>query len=56
MLLKVCETGSSGNGYAIDCNGEILILEAGCKFIHMKRMLDYDISRISGLFVSHEHG
>ena len=56
MFLKLCNSGSSGNGYIIDCNGRILLLEAGCRFINIKRMLNYNISGIVGMFISHEHG
>ena len=57
MFIKVCGSGSSGNGYAVENSGQVLLLEAGCKFIDMKRnVLNYNVSNIAGMFVSHELG
>ena len=56
MFIEVCGSGSSGNGYVLDCDGRVLLLEAGCRFIDIKRILNYDISGIVGMFVSHGHG
>ena len=57
MVLKVLGSGSSGNSYAlIDDNGEILAIEAGCKFLDFKKMIDWKISDVIGCIVSHEHG
>lgn len=56
MFMEVCGSGSSGNGYVLNCDGRVLLLEAGCRFIDIKRILNYDISGIVGMFVSHEHG
>lgn len=56
MFLKVCDTGSQGNGYAIGNEDEVLLIEAGCKFSEMKKMLDFRIDNIVGMCISHEHG
>ena len=37
-------------------NGEILAIEAGCKFLDFKKMIDWRISDVVGCIVSHEHG
>ena len=56
MFLRVCNTGSGGNGYAIGNDKEVLLLEAGCRFIDTKKMLDFKVSNIVGMCISHEHG
>lgn len=57
MLLRCCGSGSSGNSYALIAdNGEILAIEAGCKFLDFKKMIDWKISNVVGCIVSHEHG
>lgn len=56
MLLRCCGSGSSGNSCAlISDNGEILAIEAGCKFLDFKKMIDWNISNVVGCIVSHEH-
>ena len=57
MLLRCCGSGSSGNSYALIADdGEILAIEAGCKFLDFKKMIDWKISNVVGCIVSHEHG
>lgn len=57
IKLKVLGSGSSGNSYALIAdNGEILAIEAGCKFMDFKIMIDWKISDVVGCIVSHEHG
>lgn len=57
IKLKVLGSGSSGNSYALIAdNGEILAIEAGCKFMDFKKMIDWRISDVAGCIVSHEHG
>lgn len=57
MKLRVLGSSSSGNSYAlISDNGEILAIEAGCKFLDFKKMIDWKIANVSGCIVSHEHG
>lgn len=57
MFLRCCGSGSSGNSYALIAdNGEILAIEAGCKFMDFKKMIDWRISDVAGCIVSHEHG
>ena len=55
--MRCCGSGSSGNSYALIAdNGEILAIEAGCKFLDFKKMIDWKISDVAGCIVSHEHG
>lgn len=57
MKLRVLGSSSSGNSYALIAgNGEILAIEAGCKFLDFKKMIDWKIANVSGCIVSHEHG
>ena len=40
MLLRCCGSSSAGNSYALISNsGEILAIEAGCKFLDFKKMI-----------------
>ena len=56
MKLHCLNTGSEGNGYVIEAsNGDSLLLEAGEKAINMKKVLNFNISKIQGMLVSHEH-
>lgn len=57
MIFKVCNSGSSGNGYALEYDNQVLLIEAGCKFNDMKKnVLNYNVSNIAGMVISHEHG
>ena len=55
MKLKVLGSGSSGNCYILENRTEALIIEAGISFKEVKIALDFDISKIVGVIVSHEH-
>jgi phosphoribosyl 1,2-cyclic phosphodiesterase len=56
MLLKVIGSESLGNSYILQSEQDVLIIECGIKFLEVKKALDFDISKISGCLVSHEHG
>lgn len=56
MKLVVLGSGSSGNCYLLVGKEEILILEAGIPF---KRLLEhplFDLSKVKGCLITHEHG
>jgi hypothetical protein len=56
MKLHCLNTGSEANGYILEAsNGDSLILEAGVRSIDMKKVLNFNISKIQGMLVSHEH-
>lgn len=55
MELKVVGTGSSGNCYILGDQNEALIIEAGMKFMEVKKALNYEISKVVGCIVSHSH-
>jgi ribonuclease BN (tRNA processing enzyme) len=57
MFLRVCNSGSSANGYAIGNDKEVLLIEAGCSFKEMKqKVLNFRVDNIVGICISHEHG
>ena len=55
MKLTVLGSGSSGNCYLLHNEKECLVVEAGIPFVEVKKALDFDISKIVGVIVSHEH-
>jgi len=56
MKLKVISSSSNANGYLISDGTETLIIECGVKLIEVKKLLDFDLSSISGCILSHYHG
>lgn len=56
MELKILGSSSSGNCYLFDNGKEALMVECGVPFHKVKVAMDFDLSRIVGCFVSHEHG
>ena len=56
MELKILGSSSSGNCYVFDNGKEALVVEAGISFSEVKKAVNFDISRIVGCLVSHEHG
>ena len=56
MRLIVVNSNSSGNSLALDSGNEILLLEAGCKMADVKRMINYQIGKVVGCLISHNHG
>jgi phosphoribosyl 1,2-cyclic phosphodiesterase len=53
--LKVLGSGSSGNCYLLECKDESLILEAGFNYKDILTFIGFDLGRIAGVLVSHEH-
>jgi len=56
MVLKVLSSSSAGNCYILDNGKEALVIEAGVAFSEVKKAVDFDIKRIVGCLISHEHG
>lgn len=56
MKLKVINSGSQGNGYALIIGEEILLLECGVPAKEMLKTIDYQISKVRGCLLSHAHG
>lgn len=55
MILKVLGSGSSGNCYLLENDSECLVLEAGIDFKEVLKSLDFNISKVVGCLVTHEH-
>lgn len=57
MFMKIISTGSkAGNSYALIAdNGEILLIDAGCKYQSILKSINYRISDVVGILLSHEH-
>lgn len=56
MELTVLGSSSEGNAYVLQNTGEALLLEAGIGFKKVLPALDYDVSKVQGVLVTHEHG
>ena len=58
MFMRVISTGSTkGNCYALQSStGEIVLLDCGCNYKKILRGIDYQISNVFGVLLSHEHG
>jgi phosphoribosyl 1,2-cyclic phosphodiesterase len=56
MELKILGSSSDGNCYIFDNGKEALVVECGISFQEVKKAVDFDISRIVGCLISHEHG
>ena len=56
MKLKVVNTGSVGNCYILESEKESLVIECGVKFEQIKQALDFNLSKVAGVLVTHEHG
>lgn len=53
--LTVLATGSSGNGYILRCGTDVLLLECGVNIKEVLEALDYEISSVRGVLVTHNH-
>ncbi|MCD8282061.1 MAG: MBL fold metallo-hydrolase [Prevotella sp.] len=56
MRLVILGSSSKGNCYLLDNGRECLMLECGVDLAETERALDFDISRIRAVAVTHEHG
>jgi len=56
MELKVLGSSSKGNCYLLDNGNEALMIECGIAFKNVQKAVDFDINRIAGCIISHEHG
>ncbi len=55
MQLKVLGSSSKGNCYLLDNGNECLVIEAGVSFSEVQKAVNFDIGRIVGMIVTHEH-
>jgi len=56
MVLSVINSNSKGNGYILENDNEALLIECGCRLLDVKKALDFNISKVVGCLISHEHG
>lgn len=56
MQLKIIGTGSAGNCYLLENEHEALLIECGVRFEKIKQAIDFEIDKIVGCIVTHEHG
>lgn len=55
MKLKTISTGSKGNAYILETSTEALLIECGVKMHDIKKAIDFNVSKIQGCIVTHEH-
>jgi phosphoribosyl 1,2-cyclic phosphodiesterase len=55
MKLKTISTGSKGNAYILETNAEALLIECGVTFPKIKQAIDFNVSKIKGCIITHEH-
>lgn len=55
MQLKILNSGSKGNCYLLKGNSETLMIECGISFRNILKGLDFNIDKVVGAIVSHEH-
>ncbi len=56
MKLKIISTGSVGNAYILENATTALIIECGVKFTEVKQAIDFNLNKVAGVLISHEHG
>lgn len=56
MQLRVISSGSVGNCYLLENETECLIIELGTQFKAVKQALQFNLKKVVGCLVSHEHG
>lgn len=55
MKLTIVGSGSKGNAYIVHDEHEALLIEAGCNFKAVKAALDFNIGKVAGCLITHEH-
>jgi phosphoribosyl 1,2-cyclic phosphodiesterase len=55
MKLKVLGSSSAGNSYILENETEILIVEAGIRFMDIKKAIDFKLHKVAGCLISHQH-
>lgn len=55
MRLSCCGSGSDGNCYILESDNEILLLDAGNSVKNVLININWNISKISGVLITHSH-
>lgn len=56
MKLHVLGSNSKGNGYILEGRSQTLLLECGLPLKDVKEALNFDLTKVVGVLVSHAHG
>ena len=56
MKLKVLGSSSNGNCYILETDTEALIIEAGINVKEVKQAIGFNVSKVVGCLISHDHG
>lgn len=56
MKLTVLGSSSKGNGYVIQDKNEALVIEAGVNLNSLKEAVSFNLRKIAGCIITHEHG
>ena len=56
MELTVIGTGSKGNAYLLENEEEALLIECGVNIKAIKQALNFNLSKVVGCILTHEHG
>lgn len=56
MKLTVIGSSSKGNGYVIQDEHEALVIEAGVSHQRLQEAVSFNVKKIAGCIVTHEHG
>ena len=56
LQIKVIASGSKGNCYYLNDGSTSLLLECGIKFKDIQKALNFNLSEIQGVLLTHEHG
>lgn len=56
MKLTVLSSGSEANGYILQNESEAIVIECGCSLARCEEALGYNMSKVAGCLISHEHG
>ena len=54
--IKVLGSSSRGNAYILECQNETLLLELGVSWKDIVKALNFNLSKVVGVCVSHAHG
>lgn len=54
-VFRCLSSGSHGNAYIIECENETLLIELGIGWKDILQGLNYDLSKICGCLVTHQH-
>lgn len=55
MKLMCLGSSSNGNSYILKGSTESLVVECGLPILEMKKAIDFEIGRVAGCVVSHQH-